>query len=56
MTPESRKSVKELAKQAGYNSKQEFYASVKLNDLIPELQHLVSLPPSHLPCFVTSGS
>ena len=36
------KSVKELAKEAGYNTEQEFYSSVKLNDLIPEFQQLVS--------------
>ncbi|MGB9791119.1 MAG: ParB N-terminal domain-containing protein [Thermacetogeniaceae bacterium] len=36
------KSVKELAREAGYTGKDEFYRSIKLNDLIPPLQHLVS--------------
>ena len=36
------KSAKEVAIEAGYRNKQEFYRSLKLNDLIPELQALVS--------------
>ncbi|WP_165847816.1 ParB/RepB/Spo0J family partition protein [Ammonifex thiophilus] len=42
VTPGTPRTSSELAKKAGYSNKKEFYASVKLNDLIPELQQLVS--------------
>jgi ParB family chromosome partitioning protein len=34
--------IKEMVSAAGYSSKTEFYRSVKLNDLIPDLQKMVS--------------